>query len=88
MSLFKFLKRARANIFAMNPLEVQETVEKTGQAASYIAVNKTEAIQGLTNGIIDSGKGVVTIHIGGKAGISVFKGVKDYFRGDVIRTGL
>jgi hypothetical protein len=83
MSLFK-----RANIFTMTLREVQEAVEQTGQAASYVAGNKTEAIQALTNGAIDSAKGAVTIHSGTRVGTSIFKGVKDYVRGDLICTGL
>ena len=39
MSIFK-----RANIFSMTPREVQQAVLKTGEEASYIAGNKTEAI--------------------------------------------
>jgi hypothetical protein len=78
----------RANIFSMTPRQVQQIVEKTGQEASYIAGNKTEAIQALTNGIIDSTKGAVTTHSGARVGASVFKGAKDYARGDVLCTGL
>ena len=85
----------RANIFSMTPREVQELVEKTGQEASYLAGNKTEAIQALTNGaidlkngVIDSTKGVVTAHSGSKVGTSIFKAAKDYAKGDVLCTGL
>lgn len=83
----KLFKRA-TNIFTMTPREVQQAVEKTGQAASYVAGNKTEAIQAVTNGAIDSAKGVVTTHSGARTGKSLFKGVKDYARGDLICTGL
>lgn len=82
----KFFKKA--NVFTMTPREVQETVEKTGQAASYVAGNKTEAIQALTNGIIDSAKGAVTTQSGARAGASIFKVAKDYARGDLLCTGL
>jgi hypothetical protein len=78
----------RANLFSITPREVQTMVEKTGQAASYVAGNQTEAIQVLTNGIVDTSKGIVTTHSGTRAGVSIFKGVKDYFRGDLICTGL
>lgn len=82
----------RVNIFTMSPREVQEIVEKTGgtavQAASYVAGNKTEAIQALTNGAIDTSRGVLTAHSGKRLGTSVFKGVKDSARGDMLCTGL
>jgi len=78
----------RANVFSMTPREVQQRVAKTGEEASYIAGNKTEAIQALTNGIVDSTKGAVTTHSGARVGTSVFKGAKDYARGDVLCTGL
>jgi hypothetical protein len=88
MGIFQALGKLRSNIFTMSPREVQEAVAKSGQAASYVAGNKTEAIQHLTNGVIDSGKGVICIHSGGRVGVSIFKGVKDYFRGDVVCSGL
>ena len=83
MAIFK-----RTNIFSMTPREVQEIVARTGQEASYIAGNKTEAIQALTTGIIESTKGAVTTHSGARVGRSVFKGVKDYLKGDFLCTGL
>ena len=83
MSIFK-----RANIFSMTPREVQQAVLKTGEEASYIAGNKTEAIQTITNGIMDTTKGAVTTHSGTRVGTSIFKGAKDYARGDVLCTGL
>lgn len=83
MSIFK-----RANIFSMTPREVQLAVLKTGEEASYIAGNKTEAIQTITNGIMDTTKGAVTTHSGTRVGTSIFKGAKDYTRGDVLCTGL
>lgn len=83
MSIFK-----RANVFSMTPRQVQQLVEKTGQEASYIAGNKTEAIQALTNGLIDSTKGAVTVQSGARVGTSIFKGAKDYARGDFLCTGL
>jgi hypothetical protein len=82
----KFFK-AR-DLFTMTPREVQEAVEKTGQAASYVAGNKTEALQALTNGVVDTSKGVLTTHSGARLGNSIFKGAKDYARGDVLCTGL
>jgi hypothetical protein len=83
MALFK-----KSNIFSISPREVQEAVETTGQAASYIAGNKTEAVQALTNGIVDSTKGLFTTHSGARIGKSLFKGATDYARGDVLCTGL
>lgn len=83
MSIFK-----RANIFSMTPREVQQAVLKTGEEASYIAGNKTEAIQTITNGVMDTTKGAVTTHSGTRVGTSIFKGAKDYARGDVLCTGL
>jgi hypothetical protein len=70
------------------PREIQEAIEKSGQAASCIAGNKTETIQALTTAIMDSSKVLVSVHNGGQAGVSFFKGVKDYFKGDVLCTGL
>lgn len=83
MTIFK-----RANIFLMSPREVQQAVLKTGEEASYIASTKTEAIQALTNGLIDTTRGAVTTHSGARVGESIFKGAKDYTRGDVICTGV
>lgn len=83
MSIFK-----RSNIFSMSPREVQQAVLKTGEGASYIASNQTEAIQSMANGIPDAAKGAVTTHSGKRVGTSVFKGAKDYARGDVLCTGL
>ena len=83
MSLFQ-----RSNVFSMTPREVQEIVEKTGKVASYVASNKTEAVQTLTNGIIDSTKGVITTHSGTRIGGRVFKDVKDYAKGDILCTGI
>jgi hypothetical protein len=87
MGIFK-----RTNIFSMTPREVQQTIEKTGataaEAASYVAGNKTEAIQTITNGVIDTSRGVVTAQSGQRAGTSIFKGAKDYARGDILCTGL
>jgi hypothetical protein len=83
MSIFK-----RVNVFSMTPREVQQIVEKTGEEASYIVGNQTEAIQALTKGVIDSTKGVVATHSGARVGTSIFKGAKDYARGDVLCTGL
>lgn len=83
MSIFK-----RANVFSMTPREVQQAVLKTGEEASYIAGNKTEAIQNISNGIMDTTKGAVTTHSGTRVGASIFKGAKDYTRGDVLCTGL
>ena len=87
MGIFK-----KANIFTMSPREVQKTIEATGanavQAASYVAGNKTEAIQALTNGVVDTSRGVFTAHSGQRLGTSVFKGVKDSARGDILCTGL
>jgi hypothetical protein len=37
---------------------------------------------------VDSTKGAVTTHSGARVGTSVFKGAKDYARGDVLCTGL
>ncbi len=78
----------KTNIFSMTPSEVQKVVLKTKEEASYIAGNKTEALQSITNGIMDTSKGAVTTHSGSRVGTSVFKGVKDYSRGDVLCTGL
>lgn len=83
MSIFK-----RANVFSLTPREIQQIVQKTGEEASYIAVNKTEAIQSLTNGIIDSTKGAITAQSGARVGTSVYKGAKDYAKGDTLCTGL
>ena len=83
MSIFKL-----SNLFSMTPQQVQQAVEKAGESASYIAGNKTEAIQGLTNGVIDITKGVFTTHSGSRVGQSIFKGFKDYSKGDPLCTGL
>lgn len=87
MSIFK-----KSNVFTMTPREVQETIKRTGssavEAASYVAGNKTEAIQALTNGVIDTSRGAVSAHSGQRAGVSIFKGAKDYARGDILCTGL
>ena len=74
----------RTQIFSMTPRQVQEAVEKGGDAASYIAGNSTA----LVNGVIDSAKGVVMTNSGSRIGDSVFKGAKDYARDDVMCTGL
>lgn len=78
----------KVNVFSMTPREVQEAVLKSGEEASYIAGNKTEALQAITNGVIDTSKGAVTVDSGDKVSTSVFKGVKDYNRGDILCTGL
>jgi hypothetical protein len=83
MSIFK-----RSNIFSMSPRDVQQAVLKTGEEASYIAGNQTEAIQSMANGITDATKGAVTTHSGRRVGTSIFKGAKDHARGDVLCTGL
>jgi len=83
MGIFK-----RANIFTMTPREVQEAVEQTGQAASSVDGNKTESIQALTNGVVDTSRGALTTHSGSRLGTSVFKGAKDYTWGDMLCTGL
>lgn len=72
----------------MSPREVQQAVLKTGEEASYIASNKTKAIQTITNRIMDTTKGAVTTHSETRVGTSIFKGVKDYTRGDILCTGL
>ena len=68
MTIFK-----RANIFLMSPREVQQAVLKTGEEASYIASTKTEAIQALTNGLIDTTRGAVTTHSGARVGKAFLK---------------
>jgi len=83
MSIFK-----KTNIFSMSPRQVQQIAEKTGQEASYIAGNKTEAIQAITQLVVDTAKGLVTTQSGARVGTSVFKGAKDYVRGDYLCTGL
>ena len=81
-----------SQIFKQSPREVQQKVEAAGnnaaQAASYVAGNKTEAIQAITNGIVDTTKGSVTAHSGKRLGNSVLKDVKDYTKGDVLCTVL
>lgn len=77
-----------SNVFTMTPREVQELVEKSGQAASYIAGNKTEAIQTITNGAVDISRGVFSAHSGQRAGTGLLKASKDYSRGDYLCTGL
>jgi hypothetical protein len=83
MSFFK-----QTEIFSMSPREVQEIVENGGQAVSYIAGNKTEAIQALTQRIIDSCKGIVMVDSSGRVASGIFKGIKDYSKGDLICTSL
>jgi hypothetical protein len=79
-------------IFQQTPREIQQEIAKKGaesaEAASYIVGNKTEAIQTITNGIFDTSKGAVTTHSGARIGNSVFKGAKDYARGDYVCTTL
>ena len=79
-----------SQIFKQSPREVQQQVEAVGNNAAQAAVagNQTEAIQAITNGIVDTTKGSVTAHSGKRVGNSGFKGVKDYAKGDVLCTGL
>ena len=95
MSVFKKLAgkiKPATQIFKQSPREIQEEIARRGaesaEAASYIVGNKTEAIQTITNGAIDTAKGAVTTHSGSRVGNSVFKGVKDYSRGDYVCTTL
>ena len=79
-------------IFKQTPREIQQEIAKKGansaEAVSYIVGNKTEAIQTITNGVIDTSKGAVTTHSGARIGNSIFKGSKDYARGDYLCTTL
>jgi len=50
--------------------------------------NKTEAVQTVTNGAIDTTKSVVSTHSGYRVGNSIYKGVKDHSKGDYVCTTL
>ena len=53
-------------IFKQSPIGILEEIARKGaesaEAASYIVDNKTETIQRITNGAIDTAKGVATTH--------------------------
>lgn len=91
MGLFK-----RVNLFQMTPRQVQQAIEEQGletadatvKGISYFVGNKTEALQALTNGAVDSSKGVLTAQSGHRLGTSFYSGAKDYAKGDYVCTGL